>query len=73
VAIRYIFLIYLEFQLAKTLLIDKNNINLNTIYIASCLKDNLDAFNEVFKIISILLTLAISTASNEFFSLSQKS
>lgn len=54
-----------EFPSAKTLLTNKNNIDLDTITL--CLKDYPEAFNETLKIISIIKTLPISTASNERF------
>jgi len=56
-----------EFPSAKSLILKKNITNLNLNDIISCLKDFPVAFSETLKIISLVLTLPISTASNERF------
>ncbi|KAF0733309.1 zinc finger MYM-type protein 1-like, partial [Aphis craccivora] len=53
------------FPSAKTLLANKNNIDLDTVTL--CLKAYPEAFNETLKIISIIKKIPISTASNERF------
>lgn len=59
-----------EFQSAKAIFNDKHNVDLDTI--AICLKDFPIAFTETLKIISLVKTLPITTASNErFFHLSK--
>lgn len=54
-----------EFPSAKLLFSNKNDMNLDTISL--CLKDYAEAFKETLKIISIVKTLPISTASNQRF------
>lgn len=54
-----------EFLSAKLLFSNKNDMNLDTILL--CLKDYAEAFKETLKIISIVKTLPISTASNQRF------
>ncbi|CAI6351650.1 unnamed protein product [Macrosiphum euphorbiae] len=56
-----------EFPSAKSLILKKNITNLNLNDIISCLKNFPVAFSETLKIISLVLTLPISTASNERF------